>query len=104
MLQAFDFDTDENIDYKFSDLIETTRIELTEQKDTAASEQLVQPKLDLKFVLYYSGHILAAHKRSSQVEVYKVNGPLSQTLDLQQVVSNFNLTEVDYIMIPKLDW
>ena len=33
MLQAFDFDTDENIDYKFSDLIETTRIELKQKTE-----------------------------------------------------------------------
>ena len=27
-LQSFDFNTDANLDYKFSDLVETTRIEL----------------------------------------------------------------------------
>jgi hypothetical protein len=29
LLQAYDFSIDESIDYKFTDLIETTRIELT---------------------------------------------------------------------------
>ena len=30
-LQAFDFSTESSVDYKFTDLIETTRIELTNE-------------------------------------------------------------------------
>lgn len=55
-------------------------------------------------MLYYSGHIFAVHMQSANIEVYRVNGPLSQAINLQDVVHNYLLQEIDYLMIPKLDW
>ena len=36
----------------------------------------------VKTVLYYAGHILAAYNEGSIVDVFKVNGPLVQSLNL----------------------
>jgi len=55
-------------------------------------------------VLYYSGHILAAYANTAVIEVYKVNGPLAQSLNLQEVCPDFKLLSITNIMIPKLDW
>ena len=64
-----------------------------------------QPKLELKRVLYYAGHIIAAYENSPKVDVYKVNGPLVNTLQLQDCVSEEHLlTQVTHMMIPRLDW
>ena len=40
----------------------------------------------VKTVLYYAGHIMAAYSEGSIVDVFKVNGPLIQSLNLQNVV------------------
>jgi len=55
-LQLFDFSSTEDLDYKFTDLIETTRIELQSQISS------VEPTVtkSVKTVLYYAGHILVA--------------------------------------------
>lgn len=73
-LQKFDFDTEESIDYKFTDLIETSRIELL--------QEVGRPVTQLKTILYYAGHILAAYQSTACVSVFRVNGPLDHTIDL----------------------
>ena len=56
-------------------------------------------------MLYYAGHIIAAYENSPKVDVYKVNGPLVNTLTLQDCVPEEHLlTQVTHMMIPRLDW
>lgn len=87
-IQQFNFNTDESIDYKFSDMVETTRIDLRSdivpQLGQSDDEPLTvkSPNKQVKTVLYYSGHIFTVYFAGSLIDVYKVNGPLLQTIDL----------------------
>ncbi len=47
---------------------------------------------------------MATNENSACVNVFRVNGPLDHTIDLQQFVPNFKLVSVDLILVPKLDW
>lgn len=58
----------------------------------------------MKTILYYSGHIIAAYEQGSIIDIYKVNGPLMQTMDLQSTLPNHQIATIDHIMIPRLDW
>lgn len=74
LVQQFDFGKQANLDFVFSDHIETTIIELG--KSDPKPQLAVKPVLVLKQVLYYAGHIIACYQDSSVVELYKVNGQL----------------------------
>lgn len=74
-MQQYDFSKDQNIDYKFADLIETTRIEL---KSEVLSSNVSPDKKLVKTILYYSGHIITAYVDGGIIDIFKVNGPLLQ--------------------------
>lgn len=61
--------------------------------------------MEPKKVIYYAGHIIAIYEQSARVDIFQVSGPLAQTIWLQeQVAEEYQLTQIDYIVIPRLDW
>lgn len=58
----------------------------------------------VKTVLYYSGHIIAAYLAQSTVAIFKVGGPLQETIELQDLLQGYPIQGVDHIMVPRLDW
>ena len=62
--------------------------------------------LQIKTVLYYAGHILAAYEGASFVDVFRVNGPLVERLELEDFFSSSKLSvsQINYIVMPRLDW
>ena len=62
--------------------------------------------LQIKTVLYYAGHILAAYEGTSFVDVFRVNGPLVERLELEDFFSGSKLhvTQINFIVMPRLDW
>ena len=40
--------------------------------------------LEIRTILYYAGHILAVYQKRSVIDVFRVNGPLIERLDLSQ--------------------
>lgn len=66
----------------------------------------MKPVLILKQVLYYAGHIIACYSDSSVVELYKINGPLVKSIDLQDIMprNEQRIIGIDFILVPRLDW
>ena len=38
--------------------------------------------LEIRTILYYAGHILAAYQKQSIIDVFRVNGPLIERLEM----------------------
>ena len=82
-IQQHDFGSGNPLDYLFSDLMETTRIELKQELE---NQPQMPERPALKTVIYYAGHILALYRTGSLVDVYKWNGPRVLMIELQDVV------------------
>ena len=61
---------------------------------------------EIQQVLYYAGHILASYSESPNIDVFKVNGPLLERLELNRFFekSNMQVESVNFIVMPRLDW
>ena len=99
-MQQFDF-SKADIDYTFADLVETTRIELKSEPNRHSIN--IQQR-NLKNILYYSSHIIAVYQLGSLVDIYKVNGPIMQTIDLQQILPKHKIVQIEQALVPRLDW
>jgi len=64
------------------------------------------PKLRIKTLVYYAGHILATYDFCSMVNVFQVNGPLIERIELDRFFTQSNLKcqQVGYVLMPRLDW
>ena len=54
-------------------------------------------------MLYYAGHILAAYHTRPEIDIYRVNGPMVEQIELQRHLSQ-TILGVDSIGLPRLDW
>ena len=61
---------------------------------------------EIRTVLYYAGHILAAYQKQSFIDVFRVNGPLMERLEMNTFfeTSQLQVTRIDFIAMPRLDW
>ena len=62
--------------------------------------------LSVKTVFYYSGHILAAYKGQSVIDVFRVNGPLVDRYEMETFfeANELQVTQIETITMPRLDW
>lgn len=62
--------------------------------------------LEIRTILYYAGHILAAYQKHSVIDVFRVNGPLIERLDMSQFFEPgcLRAQQIDFIAMPRLDW
>ena len=62
--------------------------------------------LEIRTILYYAGHILAAYQRQSIIDVFRVNGPMIERLAMNQFFENspYEVQQIDFIVMPRLDW
>lgn len=121
VLQRYDFIEEwENLDYVFTNSVETTRIDLEVKREDAAlndatrlgrTESLtdstaIAEKPQVKTIMYYAGHILTINKKQPIVDVFRVNGPLVETYQLGEFFSQHGLElgEIDFMAVPRLDW
>jgi len=61
---------------------------------------------EIHTILYYAGHILATYVCHSIIDVFRVNGPLLERLDMNQhfEMANLKADQIDLICMPRLDW
>jgi len=62
--------------------------------------------MEIHTILYYAGHILAAYIGHSVIDVFRVNGPLIERLDMNQhfEIAGLKVDQIDLITMPRLDW
>lgn len=62
------------------------------------TEHVVRPtgafNLEIHSVLYYAGHILALYIGQSVIDVFRVNGPLVERLEINEQFEKVNLKAV----------
>jgi hypothetical protein len=57
-------------------------------------------------IFYYAGHIIVSYKLHPDLDLFKVNGPLIDRIELDKLFkrSKLRLAQVDFITVPRLDW
>lgn len=72
----------------------------------AAAKPLKNNNLKIKTVLYYAGHIFTVYESSASVDIFQVNGPLVEKLNLDKYFtpSNLQVKQINFINMPRLDW
>lgn len=62
--------------------------------------------LEIRTILYYAGHILAAYQKQSFIDVFRVNGPLIERLEMNTFfeLSGLKVQQIDFMAMPRLDW
>lgn len=122
-MQQFDFafykGTD--IDYQLTSQIETTRIELKHEPlllpgeavpiesqtlTAAKTSKATISKSRINTLLYYAGHIIAVYDALSIADIYQVNGPLVERLELGKFFAptNLQIQQISFVLMTRLDW
>lgn len=72
----------------------------------SAQRPLGASNYEIRTVLYYAGHILAAYQNQSFIDVFRVNGPLIERLEMNTFfdISALKVQQIDFIAMPRLDW
>ena len=57
-------------------------------------------------MFYYAGHILVSYQLHTDVDLFKVNGPLLDRIELDKFFrsSKMRAMQIDFITVPRLDW
>ena len=62
--------------------------------------------MTVKTVMYYAGHILAIYENQVFIDIFRVNGPHIERLDINSFFNETALKakRIDFITMPRLDW
>ena len=63
-------------------------------------------ELRVKSVMYYAGHILAIYQSHVFIDIFRVNGPHIERLEINSFFTEtaMKAQSIDFIMMPRLDW
>lgn len=56
--------------------------------------------------IYYAGHLMVAYYNALNVDIFKINGPLVDRIDLENLLHKEGVTikSVNFLKLPRLDW
>lgn len=71
-----------------------------------AAEPEIPNAPEIHNLFYYAGHIIVSYKMHPDIDLFKVNGPLIERIELDKFFrpSKVRLAQIDFINVPRLDW
>ena len=56
--------------------------------------------------IYYAGHLIVSYFNAMNVDIFKINGPLVDRIDLESMLEREGITikSVNFLKLPRLDW
>ena len=56
--------------------------------------------------IYYAGHLIVAYYNALNVDIFKINGPLVDRINLESLLQKEGIfiKVVNFLKLPRLDW